>query len=134
VAVAADGTAVVAWRSPDGVSAALRRGHGTFRSPGRLASFGENETATDLAVAVGPKGDAAALWLVHGVDGDRVQAALRHGARARFARASALTAAIPGAHWSEPQVVLDQNGRALAVWGAMIDGHPSIQAATYGAD
>jgi hypothetical protein len=133
VAVAADGTAVVAWRSPDGVSAVLRRGHGTFRSPGRLASLEEGEKATDLAVAVGPKGDAAALWLVDADDGERVQAALRHGPRARFAKASALTPVIGGAHWSEPQIVLDADGNALAVWGAMIDGHPSIQAATYDA-
>src|SRR4051812_73239 len=37
VAVAPDGTAVVAWRSPAGVSAAVRRKHGRFGSPGRLA-------------------------------------------------------------------------------------------------
>jgi hypothetical protein len=133
VAVAADGTAVVAWSSSDGVSAALRRGHGTFRSPGRLASLNDGETAKDLAVAVGPKGDAAALWLVDSDDGERVQAALRHGARARFAKASPLTGKVPGAHWSEPQIVLDGDGNALAVWGAMIDGHPSIQAATFDA-
>ena len=133
VAVAADGTAVVAWRSPDGVSAAVRRRHGSFRSPGRLASLKDGEKATDLAVAVGPAGDAAALWLVDSGDGEVVQAALRHGSRARFAKASALTASVPGARWSDPQVVLDEHGGALAVWGAMIDGHPSIQAATYDA-
>jgi hypothetical protein len=131
VAVAADGTAVVAWRSPAGVSAALRRGHGTFRSPGRLAALKDGEKATDLTVAVGPEGDAAAVWLVDSDAGERVQAALRHGARARFAKASALTAKVPGAHWSQPQVVLDEHGNALAIWGAMIDGHPSIQAATF---
>jgi hypothetical protein len=62
-----------------------------------------------------------------------VQAALRHGARARFAKASALTGVVAGAHWSDPQIVLDEHGNALAVWGAMIDGHPSIQAATFDA-
>jgi hypothetical protein len=82
-------------------------------------------------VGVGPGGDAAALWLVHADKGDRVQAALRHGPTARFAKASALTADIPGAAWADPQIVLDQNGDALAVWGAMIDGHPSIQAAAF---
>ena len=133
VAVASDGTAVVAWSSPEGVSAALRRGHGTFRSPGRLTALKDGETAKDLAVAVGPKGDAAALWLLDSADGERVQAALRHGARARFSKASALTGNVPGASWSEPQVVLDEAGNALAVWGAMIDGHPSIQAATFDA-
>jgi hypothetical protein len=133
VAVASDGTAVVAWRSPTGVSAALRRGHGSFRSPGRLASLVDGEKATDLAVAVGPDGDAAAMWLVDSDSGERVQAALRHGPRARFAKASALTANIAGAHWSDPQIVLDENGNALAVWGAMVDGHPSIQVATYDA-
>ena len=133
VAVAPDGTAVVAWKSPVGVSAALRPGHRTFRTATHLAKLGDDESATNLAVAVGPKGDAAALWTVHSPDGDRVQASLRHGAHARFATASALTADIPGAHWSDPQVVLDAAGNALAVWGAMIDGHPSVQAAVYDA-
>ena len=131
VAVAADGTAVVAWRSPQGVSAALRRRHGTFRRASRLAKLDAGQSATDIAVAVGPEGDAAALWTIHSDAGDRVQAALRHGARARFARASALTANVPGAHWSEPQVVIDRYGNAIAIWGAMIDGHPSVQAAAF---
>jgi hypothetical protein len=133
VAVAADGTAVVAWQSPDGVSAALRRRHGTFRSPGRLASLKDGEKATDLTVAVGPEGDAAALWLVDSDQGERVLAALRHGPRARFSTASPLTAVVPGAHWSDPQVVVGEQGDAVAVWGAMIDGHPSIQSATFNA-
>jgi hypothetical protein len=131
VAVAPDGTAVVAWRSPKGVSAALRRGHGGFGSPGRLARLADGEKATALAVGVGPGGDAAALWTIRDADGERVQAALRHGPRARFAKASALTGEVPGAHWSDPQVVLDAEGRALAVWGAMIDGRPSVHAAAY---
>src|SRR3954451_100479 len=79
VAVAADGTAVVAWRSPDGISAAVRHGHSHFGSPGRLAELGAGEKATGLAVAVGPDGDAAALWLLDSDKGERVQAALRHG-------------------------------------------------------
>lgn len=133
VAVAADGTAVVAWKSSAGVSAALRRGHSSFGRPGRLAKLSKGDKATDLAVTVGPGGDAAALWMVHTRDGDRVQAALRHGPRARFATASNLTAKVAGAQWSDPQVVLDKNGDALAVWGAMIDGHPSIQATSYSA-
>jgi hypothetical protein len=131
VAVAADGTAVVAWRSPDGVSAALRRGHGSFGRAGQLAALDSDAKATDLAVAVGPAGDAAALWLVHSDSGEQVEAALRHGAHARFAKASSLTPSIPGAQWSDPQIVLDEHGTAVAVWGAMIDGHPSIQAATF---
>jgi hypothetical protein len=133
VAVAADGTAVVAWRTPEGVSAALRRRHGSFRSPGHLAALGAGEKATDLTVAVGPAGDAAALWLVQSGSGERVQAALRHGPRARFAKATTLTAPVAGATWSDPQIVLDESGSALAVWGALTDGHPSIQAATYNA-
>jgi hypothetical protein len=133
VAVAADGTAVVAWRSPQGISAALRRRHGSFRRPSRLATLGKDVTASGLAVAVGPSGDAAALWLVKSDKGERVQAALRHGARARFARASSLTGEVEGADWRDPQIVLDAHGSALAVWGAMVDGHPSIQTATYDA-
>ncbi|MEA2425113.1 MAG: hypothetical protein QOH13_1523 [Thermoleophilaceae bacterium] len=133
VAVASDGTAVVAWRSSDGISATLRRGHHSFGTPGKLAKLAKGETAKDVAVAVGSGGDAAALWLVHSADGDRVQAALRHGSTSRFAKASALTGKVPGANWSDPQVVLDAGGNALAVWGAMIDGHPSIQATAYDA-
>jgi hypothetical protein len=133
VAVAADGTAVVAWKSSDGVSAALRSGRHSFGTPGRLAALVKGEKADNLAVAVGPSGDAAALWTLHTAAGDRVQAALRHGAHARFAKASALTGAVPGAHWSDPQVVLDAKGNSLAVWGAMIDGHPSIQASAFDA-
>jgi hypothetical protein len=133
VAVASDGTAVVAWKSPEGVSAALRRGHERFRRPAHLVRLAGGESASALSVAVGPKGDAAAVWTVHSPSGDRVQAALRHGARARFATASSLTASIPGAGWSDPQVVLDAHGNALAVWGATVDGHPSVQAATYDA-
>ena len=57
-------------------------------------------------------------------------AALRHGA-GRFAHAYALTPKVPGAAWSDPQVVLGPGGQALAVWGALTDGHPSIQAAAY---
>lgn len=131
VAVASDGTAVVAWKSAKGVSAALRRGHRSFGTPGRLARLDTGETATNLAVAVGPSGDAAALWTLRTPDGERVQAALRHGANARFAKATALTGVVPGARWSDPQVVLDPDGNALAVWGAMIDGRPSIQASVY---
>jgi hypothetical protein len=131
VAVAADGTAVVAWRSPEGISAALRHGHSAFGSPGKLASLGKGDSATDLAVSVGPDGDAAALWLVDSDSGEQVQAALRHGSRARFAKASSLTGSVAGAQWSNPQIVLDEHGNAVAVWGAMVDGHPSIQAATF---
>lgn len=133
VAVAPDGTAVVAWRSPAGISAALRRRHGDFRSPSRLASLTDGASATSLAVAIGPSGDAAALWLVDTTGGQRVQAALRHGPRARFAKASSLTGVIAGAHWSDPQVVLDEHGNALAVWGSMVGGHPSIQGTTFDA-
>ncbi|MEA2494088.1 MAG: hypothetical protein QOJ29_1999 [Thermoleophilaceae bacterium] len=131
VAVAADGTAVIAWRSVAGISASLRHGHSRFGRPGRLGALDKEQTATDLSVAVGPGGDAAALWTVHTPDGDGVQAALRHGAHARFSTASALTPPVPGAHWSKPQIVLDASGNALAVWGAMIDGHPSVQGATF---
>jgi hypothetical protein len=132
VAVAPDGTAVVAWRSAAGVSASLRRGHAGFGSAGRLATLTAGQTAGALAVTVGPKGDAAVLWTIHTPGGDRIQAALRHGATARFATASDLAGNVPGAAWSDPQIVLDARGDALAIWGAMIGGHPSIEAAALG--
>ena len=133
VAVADDGTAVIAWKSASGVSAAVRKGHQRFGTPGHLAKLASGEKATDLAVAIGARGDAAAMWLVHGADGDRVEAALRHGPRARFAKASALTPHVPGASWSDPEIVVDAKGNAVAIWGALTDGHPSIQATTFDA-
>jgi hypothetical protein len=131
VAVAPDGTAVVAWRSQAGVAASLRRGHSPFGTPGTLASLAKGERATGLAGAVGPHGDAATLWTIHAADGDRVEGALRHGSGARFARASRLSGPVAHAAWSDPQVVVAPSGSALAVWGALIDGRPSIQAAAY---
>jgi len=131
VAVAPDGTAVVAWRSPAGVSASLRLGHRRFGAARHLARLGDGADVTALTAAVGPGGDAAALWTVHASDGDQVQAALRHGKHARFAPVSNLTARVSGARWSEPQVVLDAKGNALAIWGALVDGHPSIQASSF---
>jgi hypothetical protein len=62
-----------------------------------------------------------------------VQASLRHGAHARFTKASVLTPSVAGAKWSDPQIVLDAHGNAIAVWGALVDGSPSIQAASYDA-
>ena len=131
VAVAADGTAVVAWKSDAGVSAVLRRGHRRFGGVTQLAKLDKDAKATNLAVTVGPKGDAGALWTVHTAGGDQVQASLRHGSTARFARASNLTPKIAGAGWADPEIVVDERGNAVAVWGALIDGHPSIQSSTF---
>ncbi|MFL5895337.1 MAG: hypothetical protein ACJ76Z_09495 [Thermoleophilaceae bacterium] len=130
VAVAADGSAVVAWHSSAGVSAALRHGHRAFAPAVVLSSLPNGGTATDLAVAVGARGDSAALWTVHRSDGDTVVAATRR-AHHRFGHAHALTARVASAGWSDPQVVVDRSGDVLAVWGAAIGGHPSIQAAAY---
>jgi hypothetical protein len=131
VAVAADGSAVVAWQSQDGIAATLRSGHGAFRPAADLTKLKDGATATSLTVGMGPRGDAAALWTVHADAGDQVVAAMRHG-RSRFSHAYSLTAKVPGAAWSDPQVVLGESGQALAIWGALTDGHPAIQAAMYG--
>jgi hypothetical protein len=130
VAVASDGSAVVAWRSRSAVSASLRHGHGAFKRAVALTKLNDGARATGLTVGIGPRGDAAAVWTLHREEGDQVVAALRHG-RGRFAHAYSLTPKIPSAGWSDPQVVLGPKGQALAVWGAFIDGRPSIQAATY---
>jgi len=131
VAVAADGTAVVAWHTGEAVSASVRRGHGAFKSAVVLASLADGERATGLTVGVSSKGDAAAVWTVHSDAGDRVISSVRHGRFQHFRHPHALTAEVAGAAWADPQVTLGADGSALAVWGAMIDGHPSIQAAAY---
>ena len=113
-----------------GISAALRHGHAGFKPAAQLTTFKDGATETDLTVGMGAHGDAAAVWTLHGGAGDQVVAALRHG-RGRFAHAYSLTAKVSGAAWSDPQVVLSPSGAALAVWGSMVDGHPSVQAAAY---
>lgn len=130
VAVSADGTALVAWRTAGAVSASARRGHGAFKPAAVLGKLEKGERATDVAVAVGRKG-AAALWMVDSDHGARAHAAIRRGVTHNFGRPRAISSAIDGVSLSDPEVVVGRDGGALAVWGALVDGRPSIHAAAY---
>lgn len=126
VAVGADGTAVVAWRNAKGVAASLRPARRRWR-PG--TQLGEGEHPGRLSVAVGARGDAAAVWTDRGPAGPSVQAALRAPGR-RFGRARRISAVVEKASWDAPQVAIGPKGHALAVWGGTIDGRPVILAAS----
>lgn len=125
VAVGADGTAVVAWRNAKGVAASLRPARRRF-PPG--AQLGEGERVGNLALTVGPRGDAAAVWTARGPNGPTVEAALRARGR-RFGRARTISAAVESAAWDDPQVAIGPNGHVLAVWGGTIDGRPVVLSA-----
>lgn len=128
VAVGADGTAVIAWRNAKGVAASLRPSRRRWR-PG--AQLGEGERVGNLALAVGPRGDAAAVWTARGPDGPTVDAALRSAGR-RFGRARTISATVEKASWDDPQVAIGPKGDVLAVWGGTIDGRPVILSAARG--
>jgi hypothetical protein len=130
VAVSPDGSALVAWRTSKSVSAAARRGHGAFKAAAVLGELESGEKATDVSVAVGPAG-AAALWTVDSKQGDRARAAIRRGVTHSFGKPRSVSAAVEGAGLSDPQVVVGRDGGALAVWGALVDGRPSIHVAAY---
>lgn len=125
VAVGADGTAVIAWRNAKGVAASLRPARRRFR---RGTQLGEGERVGNLALTVGPRGDAAAVWTARGPGGPTVEAALRARGR-RFGRARTISAAAEKAAWDDPQVAIGANGHVLAVWGGTIDGRPVILSA-----
>jgi hypothetical protein len=95
-----------------------------------LGALEKGEKATAVSVSVGPNGDAAALWTVDAKGGDSVRAAIRRG-KSRFGRAAAVSPDVKGAGFSDPQIRVGADGRALAVWGALIDGRPSINATTF---
>ena len=130
VDVAPDGTALVAWRTSSSVSAAARRGHGAFKSAQVLGRVDKGEKPSEVSVSVDGDG-AAVLWTVDDKSGDRTCAAMRRGVTHNFGKPRVLSSDVDGATLSDPQVVVGPRGIALAVWGALVDGRPSIHVAGY---
>ena len=128
VAVGADGTAVIAWRNKKGVAASLRPARNRFRPGALVGELSAGERLGPIALTVGARGHAAAIWTVRGSGGSRVDAALR-APRRRFGRARTVSAAVENATWSSPEVAIGPGGDVLAVWGGTIDGRPVLLAA-----
>lgn len=129
IAVAPTGAAVAVWRRGDGdksiVQAAVRDLSGRWSAAVDLSAKGENAVAP--AVAIGPDGEAVAVW--HRFDGGHqiIQAAT-HRPGGSWSRPVDLSAR--GRNAEEPQVAISPGGEAVAVWERFDGRIDRIQAAT----
>ena len=115
VAIDQDGDAIAVWERSNGanlvVQAAVRPAGGTFAAPVDLSAAGEN--GQDPQVAVGQAGKAVCVWRRSNGTNMIVQASLRPAGGA-FAAPRDLSSA--GQDTSDPQVAIDPDGDATAVW------------------
>ena len=114
VAVDAQGDAIAVWQAEMGtgivVQAAVRRAGGTWQAPIKISAAGANDMPQ---VALDAKGDAVAVWRRFNGTEFIVQGAVRR-ADARWQAPVNLSAA--GHSASSPQVAVDPQGNAVAVW------------------
>lgn len=118
VAMAADGTAIAVWTWNNGtrtvVQSAVRPPGGAFPPAGTATTLSNTAQAASTArVAMNARGDAAVVWTRSNGTNQIVQARVRPAGGA-FAAAVDLSA--PGADASTPEVAIDPQGRATAVW------------------
>jgi len=132
LALDAAGNAVAVWTRHDGLDfiaqAAVRPAGGTWQGPDDLSLAGQD--AEEPQVAVGPGGEAVAVWSRY--DGSRfvVQSARRP---AGGAWQEPLDVSLAGQNAEEPQVALDLAGNALAVWSRFDGAKDVVQAAVQAA-
>jgi hypothetical protein len=126
VAVAPDGTAVVAWARSDGDSfrvQARRIGPGGVPEESTRTLSGSGQDALDPAVAVAPDGEATVVW--KRFDGFRYLVQVRRVAPDGSAEEPAQRLSEPKQHAVEPQVAVAPDGAATVVW-SRFDGEDSI--------
>ena len=128
VAVDGQGNAIAVWQRFDGTNfimqAAVRAAGGSFGAPQDLSAAGQ--TANDPQVAVDGRGNAIAVWSRSNGTNDIVQAAAR-AAGGSFGAPQDLSAAGQDAH--VPQVAVDGQGNAIAVWSRSNGTNYIVQAA-----
>jgi hypothetical protein len=128
VAFDGQGNAIAVWRRFDGtnfiVQAAVRAAGGSFGAAQDLSAAGQ--TANDPQVAVDGQGNAIAVWSRSNGTNDIVQAAVR-AAGGSFGAAQDLSAAGQDAH--VPEVAVDGQGNAIAVWSRSNGTNYIVQAA-----
>lgn len=119
VAVSAQGTAVAVWIGPDGgtnrAQVSVRPSGGEFGPAQALSDPGQNIAHPD--VALDPQGDAVVVWTVDVPNPgfDRVQASYRPaGAATSFGSPETLSA--DGGNGFDPDVSMDDQGNAHAIW------------------
>ena len=129
VAVDRAGNAVAVWARNDGqrsrIQASVRVAGGSFGTPQTLSASGAH--AFEPRVAMAPGGTAVVVWYrAEGVY-NRIQAAVRPPGGS-FGAVQTLSAPNQGAF--DPQVALDANGGAVAVWRRSDGLRFRIEAAT----
>ena len=128
VAVNSQGDAAAVWQRFNGTSeiaqGATRPAGGSWSAAVDLSAPGED--ARGPQVAVDPQGDAVAVWQ-RSNGTDRIVQSARHPAGGSWSAAVDLSA--PGEDARGPQVAVDPQGDAVAVW----DRYSIIQAAVYDA-
>ena len=128
VAVNAHGDAVAVWRRSNGtntiVQGAIRPAGGAWHAPVDLSSAGQN--AVGPQVAIDPQGDATAVWQRPNGTNTVVQAAWLPGGGVWQAP---VDLSAPGQDAVNPEVVLDAQGAATAVWQRSDGSADVVQAA-----
>ena len=128
VAVDRQGNAIAVWRRFDGtnfiVQAAARAAGGSFGAPQDLSAAGQNASFPE--VAVDGQGNAIAVWQRFDGTNFIVQAAAR-AAGGSFGAPQDLSAA--GQKANDPQVAVDGQDNAIAVWSRSNGTNFIVQAA-----
>jgi PKD domain-containing protein len=118
------GDAVAVWSRFDGakdiVQAAVGPGGAAWGAPADLSEAGQN--AEEPQVAVDPAGNAVAIWTRRNSPTDVVQSSSRPAGGNWVA---AVPLSVPGDDAEAPQVSLDPDGNAIAVW-SRTDATPRV--------
>jgi len=114
VAVDAQGEATVVWEESGlKIRAAVRPAGAAWQAPVQLSLAGEE--AVEPQVAIDPKGDAVAVWMRFGEKSAQIiQSAARPAASGAWQTPAELSRATGDAE--HPEVAMDANGDAVAVW------------------
>jgi hypothetical protein len=133
VAVDAQGNALVVWRQlgvTETIQAAVRpAGSGVWQAPVALSTPGENAILPKVAVDL--QGDAVVVWTSNNGGNRIVEATRKQGPSGIWQTPVALSSPTEGA--SEPEVAIDSQGDAVAIWQSSAGANEIIDAASMSA-
>jgi PKD domain len=136
VALDPQGDAVAVWQSSteagESIEAAVRpAASGAWQTPTPLSVRGMSTIGEFPEVALDPRGDAVAVWDRPNGGDYFVEAAVRSAASGAWQTPTPLSVAGPNAYL--PQVAVDPQGNAVAVWERQNPSNELIEAAGYDA-
>jgi hypothetical protein len=116
VAIDALGDAIAVWGHYDGtalvIQSSVRPSGGSWQAPATLTT--DDREAQEPDVALDPHGDAVAVW--RRSDGSEAVAQSSYRPAGSGAWQPAVDLSLPGQNAHAPEVQLDQQGNAVAVW------------------